>query len=161
MSLLWPSLAALLWAVLVAGIGGALTDLGPWYRSLKRPALQPPDWLFGPAWTLIFALAAAAAVLAWSEAEDNGDRTVIIGVYIVNGVLNVLWNLLYFTLRRPDWALAEVAVLWLSILAMIVLLGPISGLAGLLLVPYLLWVGFASYLNYDVVRLNGPFGRAA
>lgn len=157
MSGLWPVLPALLWGVSVAGIGGALTDLGPWYRSLKRPALQPPDWLFGPAWTLIFLLAAIAAVLGWNAAPSDGTRTAIVVAYIVNGCLNVGWNICYFKMRRPDWALVEVAFLWVSIAAMIVVLAQASLAAALLVVPYLLWVSFASFLNYDIVRLNGPF----
>jgi tryptophan-rich sensory protein len=154
---LWPVLPALLWGVSVAGIGGALTDLGPWYRSLKRPALQPPDWLFGPAWTLIFLLAAIAAVLGWNAAPSDGTRTAIVVAYIVNGCLNVGWNICYFKMRRPDWALVEVTFLWVSIAAMIVVLAQASLAAALLVVPYLLWVSFASFLNYDIVRLNGPF----
>jgi tryptophan-rich sensory protein len=70
----------------------------------------------------------------------------------------MLWSALYFTLQRPDWALIEVAVLWLSIVALIIVCGRVSRLAGWLLVPYLLWVSFASVLNLAVVRLNGPFG---
>ena len=126
MSGLWPVLPALLWGVSVAGIGGALTDLGPWYRSLKRPALQPPDWLFGPAWTLIFLLAAIAAVLGWNAAPSDGTRTAIVVAYIVNGCLNVGWNICYFKMRRPDWALVEVTFLWVSIAAMIVVLAQAS-----------------------------------
>jgi translocator protein len=155
----WPIIWAALWGVAVAGIGGALTDLGPWYRSLKRPTLQPPDWAFGPAWTLIFLLAASAAVIGWDAAGTDSARSAIVGAYIVNGCLNVGWNLCYFVKKRPDWALVEVVFLWLSILAMIVVLWQFSTTAAWLVLPYLLWVSFASYLNYDIVRLNGPFNR--
>ena len=82
----------------------------------------------------------------------------MIGLFCANGVLNVVWSPLFFRLRRPDWALMEVPLLWLSILALMFLLAPISRTASLLLVPYLLWVSFAAVLNLTIVRLNGPFG---
>ncbi len=144
-------------ALAVAFTGGLLTKIGPWYRGLRKPSWQPPDWLFGPAWTLIFALTAWAGVLAWQNAASRATRTEIIALFAVNGVLNVAWSWLFFTLRRPDWALAEVALLWLSILALIVGLAPISPGAAWFLAPYLLWVSFASYLNLTIVRLNRPF----
>jgi translocator protein len=154
-----PVLVAAAAAAGVAILGALNTDLGGWYYNLHKPAWEPPDWLFGPAWTVIFALAAAAGVTAWRAAPDRRSRTLIVGLFALNGFLNLLWSLLFFRLRRPDWALAEVGFLWLSILVLIVALYPRSKTAGLLLVPYLLWVGFASILNWEVVRLNAPFGQ--
>lgn len=154
----WDVGAGVLWAVAVAGLGATLTVIGPWYRALKKPKLQPPDWLFGPAWTLILAMAAGAAVIAWRGAPDGFSRGLVVGLIALNGALNVLWNVLFFTRRRPDRALAEVAFLWLSILAPIVAFWRFAPNASLLLLPYLVWVGFASYLNYAIVQLNGPFG---
>ena len=149
---------AVLWGVLVAGLGAWLTELSPWYYALKKPSWQPPDWLFGPAWTVILALASLAAFLAWRHAQDCAGRLLVAGLFGANGVLNILWSPLFFTLRRPDWALVEVPFLWLSILAPIVLLAPVSGTASLLMTPYLLWVSFAAVLNLTIVRLNRPFG---
>lgn len=146
------------WGILVAGTGAWLTELSPWYNELKKPAWQPPDWLFGPAWTVILAMASLAAWFAWRNAQDQRSKTLVIGLFCANGVLNVLWSPLFFKLRRPDWALLEVPLLWLSILAPILLLAPISGIASLLLLPYLLWVSFAAVLNLTIVRLNRPFG---
>ncbi len=147
-----------LWGILVAGLGAWLTDISPWYQGLKRPWFQPPDWLFGPAWTLILALASLAAYFAWQNARDNWDGALIVILFCLNGALNVLWSPLFFKLRRPDWALMEVPFLWLSILALVVVLAPISGRASLLMTPYLAWVSFATVLNLNVVRLNQPFG---
>ncbi len=141
----------------VALAGGLLTKIGPWYRGLRKPSWQPPDWAFGPAWTLIFGLTAWAGVLAWLRAPDDGSRLLIVVLFAINGGLNVLWSYLFFTRQRPDWAMGEVALLWLSIVALIVALAPISTLSALLLAPYLLWVSFASYLNWTVVQLNRPF----
>ncbi len=138
-----------------------MTDVGPWYRGLEKSALTPPDWAFGPAWTIIYALAAIAAVLGWRAAKTAKARAFIVSLFFINAVLNIAWSFFFFTLRRPDWALAEVATLWLSVLALIVLLWPLRRLAALCLLPYLLWVSFAAYLNYRVVVLNPPFGASS
>jgi tryptophan-rich sensory protein len=150
---------AVAWGVVVAGGGAFLTDLTPWYRALRKPSWQPPDWLFGPAWTVILGLASWSAYLAWQAAPDWQSRLMVAALFIVNGLANLVWSPLFFRLRRPDWALKEVPILWLSILAPIVLLAPLSLKASLLLVPYLAWVSFAAFLNLTVVRLNAPFGR--
>ena len=152
-----PAICAGGWALLVAGLGAILTDLSPWYYGLNKPRWQPPDWAFGPAWSVILALAAASAYLAWRDAPDAAARMLVVLLFAVNGILNILWSPLFFALRRPDWALIEVPFLWLSVLAPIFLLLPISLTASLLLVPYLLWVSFASALNVAIVRLNRPF----
>ena len=158
MSSVKPIWIAALAACAVAGLGALTTDLGPWYRSLVQPSWQPPDWAFGPAWTTIFALAAIAGVLGWQRAPDQAGREWMLGLFALNGVLNLLWSLLYFRLRRPDWALYEVGFLWLSVLLLIVVLRPYARTAAWLLVPYLLWVAFAGALNYASVQLNRPFG---
>jgi benzodiazapine receptor len=151
-------IGAAAWGIIVAASGAFLTDISPWYRSLHKPSWQPPDWLFGPAWTLILGLASLSAYFAWRSATDSGSRMLIAVLFLLNGIANILWSPLFFKLRRPDWALWEVPFLWLSILAPIVLLLPISRVASLLLVPYLAWVSFAAFLNLTIVRLNQPFG---
>lgn len=142
----------------VALLGSTITDLGPWYQELRKPEWQPADPVFAIAWTTIFALAAASAAIAWRAAPRGPAREWLVGVYALNGFLNLLWSLLFFRLQRPDWALAEVGALWLSIVAMIIFSARHSTLASVLLVPYLVWVSLASALNFDVVRLNAPFG---
>lgn len=146
---------------LFLGIGGGLmTPIGPWYRGLKKPAFQPPDWLFGPAWTVILALAAWAAVIAWNAAASDAERRDVIILFAVNAVCHFLWSPLFFRLRRPDWALIEVVFLWASLVALVIGLMPISPRASLLILPYLLWVSFAAVLNLAIVRLNAPFAKA-
>lgn len=158
-SSLWlPVLAAGSAALVIAFLGGSMTDTGPWYQGLTKPAWQPPGWAFAPAWTIIFALAALSAAIAWRDAPTDADREWVIAMFAANGVLNVLWSGLFFTAQRPDWALFEVAILWISILVPIVVIGRYSRLASLLLLPYLAWVAFAAFLNYRVVQLTGPFG---
>jgi tryptophan-rich sensory protein len=141
-------------AFLALGAGGVLTEIGPWYRGLRKPSWQPPDWLFGPAWTLIFIGVGWSAGLSWKVAPNDGWRWAIGAAFGVNLVLNIIWSLLFFKLRRPDWALVEVVPLWLSILLLMVLIGCISGFGAALLAPYLAWVAFAAYLNRTIVRLN-------
>lgn len=148
-------------ALAVAMLGGLMTDIGPWYLNLAKPSWQPPDIAFGPAWTLIFACTAVAAVKAWHAIAAPKQRDTLLVLLSLNGFLNVLWSLLFFRLRRPDWALIEVALLWLSILALIVFVWRYSRPAAYLLMPYLAWVTFAAALNAEVVRLNAPFGAAA
>lgn len=145
-------------AVAVAMLGALMTDLGPWYAALRQPAWKPPDWVFGPVWTTIFSLAAIAGVNGWRRAPDRESRERMLLLFAANAFLNVLWSLLFFRLHRPDWALAEVPLLWLSVLALIVVLARFARPAAWLLVPYLVWVAIAALLNWQTVRLNGPFG---
>lgn len=145
-------------SVVVAIAGAVLTETGSWYEGLKKPAWKPPDWAFGPVWTTIFVLATIAAALAWDAAGTPSARRAILVVLVVNAILNIAWSGIFFKLRRPDWALAEVLLLWLSIVSLIIVLGAASGLAGLLLLPYLLWVSIAAFLNARIVQMNRPFG---
>jgi translocator protein len=147
-------------AIVVAALGMLSTDLGPWFFRLVQPSWKPPDLWFGPAWTTIFTLAALAGIKGWHAARNHIDRHRMLALFAVNGLLNAGWSLLFFRLRRPDWALWEVALLWLSIAALIGLLWHWSRPAAALLAPYLCWVTFAAVLNLSVVRLNGPFGPA-
>ncbi len=151
---------AALAALCVAALGGLATEIGPWYRGLEKPPWNPPDWLFGPAWTLIYALTALAGVEAWQAARDSSQRRVLAVLFITNGALNILWSLLFFRLRRPDWALVEVGALWLSILLLVIYCGRLRRRTIAMLLPYLAWVSFAALLNASVVSRNAPFGVA-
>jgi tryptophan-rich sensory protein len=145
-------------ALFLGVLGGLMTPIGTWYRNLAKPTLQPPDWLFGPAWTIILGLAAWSAVTAWNAAPDAAARTNVIILFATNALFHALWSPLFFRARRPDWALIEVIFLWSSLVALVIGLWPISHFASLLILPYLLWVSFAAWLNYAIVRLNSPFG---
>lgn len=152
-----PVIIAVAVAIFLGGFGGLMTPIGSWYRNLRKPSLQPPDWLFGPAWTIILGLAAWSAVIAWNAADGPAERTIVVTLFVINAVGHLLWSPIFFRLRRPDWALIEVVFLWGSLVALIVGLWPISQKASLLIVPYLLWVSFAAWLNWAIVRLNRPF----
>lgn len=154
---LLPMLIAALLAMLVAVVGMTMTEIGPWYHALVQPRWAPPDVAYGAAWTVIYATAAVAGVNAWMAMPRGRDREWLIGLFALNGFLNVLWSLLFFRLQRPDWAEIEVIALWLSVLALIVHVWPRTMRGAVLLLPYLGWVTFAGYLNLVIVRLNGPF----
>jgi tryptophan-rich sensory protein len=148
---------ALVWIAIVAVGGGVLTEVGPWYENLNFPPWRPPNWLFAPAWTIIYLFVGASGVIAWYGAPDPSTRGWLVGLFLINGVLNILWSGLFFKLRRPDWALIEVAALWLSILILLVFIGSFSRPAAALMIPYLAWVSFAALLNLRMVQLNAPF----
>ena len=141
----------------IAFLGETITDLGPWYQALDKPGWTPPDWAFGLAWTIIFAATAVAAVTAWRATPNSRAADLVIGLFSLNGFLNLLWSLVFFRMQRPDWAFAELGLLWLSIVALIVVCRRHSRLAAWLLVPYLAWVTVAGALNWQIVELNGPF----
>jgi len=151
-----PIVIAILLSLIVGGLGGAATEIGPWYFQLQKPSWQPPDWLFGPAWTTIYVLTSIAGVKAWRRA-DQVQRRYFMGALLLNLVLNLLWSLIFFTSQRPDIALIEVVPLWLSILLMVLLVRSYSPVSALLVLPYLGWVAFAAYLNWTIVTLNAPF----
>ena len=157
-----PEISVAVVAAIVLGtIGGLTTEVGAWYETLRFPALRPPDWLFAPAWAVIFALAATSGVLAWDDAPDEQAQEGLLALFAVNASLSAAWSSLFFKLRRPDWALIEVLAFWLSIVALIVYIAPFSPRDAALLAPYLCWVSFATWLNWRIVRLNRPFGRTS
>jgi translocator protein len=146
------------WAIILGGAGGFLTEIGEWYRNLEKPSWQPPDWLFGPAWTVILGLSGWSFYLASREATTTNDALIIGGLFAVNFILHFAWSPLFFKAKRPDWALLENVFLWLSVLSLVVVLPRYSQLAGQLNWAYLAWVSFAFFLNWKIVQLNRPFG---
>lgn len=154
-----PAVAGLV-ALAVAAAGGIATRTDAWYRRLRVPGWKPPDWAFGPIWTVIFALTTASAVIAWNADPDPAMRTRLVAVFAANGALNIAWSVIFFRLRRPDWAFAELLLLWLSILAVVLTVGQVSTLSALLNLPYLAWVSVAGCLNLTILRLNPRFGSA-
>lgn len=151
------TLVAAFGLTVLAGAGMKLTVLDSWYYNLRKPSWQPPDWLFGPAWTLIFICEATAAVIGWHAITSHVLLALFVFLLIANGMLNILWSYFFFKIRRPDYAQTEVPFLWLSILLPMILLFIYVGNAWVFLLPYLLWVSFAAYLNRTIVRLNAPF----
>lgn len=147
----------LVWGLTVAILGGLSTDLGPWYQALKEPFWKPPDIAFGPIWSTIFVLSGVAWVGAKYLTSDPQILSRLNILFWLNGFLNILWSVLYFRLQRPDWSLYEAVFLWLSVLAILLTIRKISIKYSLYMLPYLIWVSIAIVLNWDTVRLNGPF----
>lgn len=148
----------LIWGLSVAIIGGLATDLDAWYHALKEPFWKPPDWAFGPIWSTIFICSGVAWVGAKYHISDPLDLRRLSILFWLNGFFNILWSVLYFRFQRPDWSLYESVFLWLSVVAIWYAIRKVSPKTSLLIWPYIIWVSIAIALNYDTVRLNGPFG---
>lgn len=139
-----------------AAIGAFFTTpaIPTWYASLQKPALTPPDWLFAPVWTALYLMMAVSLFLVWNTAPRRREVRESIAIFCVQLALNVLWSYSFFGLRSAMLGLAVILALWLSILVSTVSFFRVSRTAGALLVPYLVWVSFATYLNYSVAILN-------
>jgi tryptophan-rich sensory protein len=145
---LLPFLAAV---TVVAVVGGlAAGSAASTYRALDLPSFAPPSWLFGPVWTVLYVLIAVAGWLAWRA----GAGSAAMGTWIGQLLLNLAWTPLFFAAGRYGWALVDIVVLAVAIVATMVLLGRTSRTAGWLLAPYLLWVGYATALNAAIVVLD-------
>ncbi|MFM7049386.1 MAG: TspO/MBR family protein, partial [Polynucleobacter sp.] len=112
-----------------------------------------------PMWTAIFILAGAAFVMGYHRAPNQETIRMLVILFIVNGLFNFIWSVLYFRMQRPDWALIEAVGLWLSVLAIVLATRSYSPISSLLMLPYLAWVSVAMLLNWTTIQLNGPFGR--
>ncbi|MEC4719927.1 TspO/MBR family protein [Noviherbaspirillum sp. CPCC 100848] len=147
-------LAWLIVSFVAAAIGAAASvQAGPFYTRLVRPDWSPPAYVFGPVWTFLYALMGIAAWLVWREHGFRAARYAL-ALFLLQLALNALWSWLFFGWHLGALAFADIVLLWLLIVATLVSFWRIKPLAGLLLVPYLLWVSFASALNYSVWQLN-------
>ncbi len=141
----------------LAGIIGSVfttPSITGWYQTLNKPEIAPPNWVFGPVWTTLFALMGIAAFLVWKRGWDRREVKIALSIFIGQLVLNTLWSIIFFALRSPGAALVELIFLWLAILATMIAFGKISRAAAWLLLPYIMWVSFAGYLNYLIWSLN-------
>lgn len=138
-----------------AAIGGIVTGpaIDGWYETLEKPSWQPPAWLFGPVWTVLYMLMAIAAWLVWRQAGAR-SASVPLSLFAIQLVLNVAWSWIFFGLQRPGWAALELIVLWLAIAVTTLAFYRRSKLAAVLMLPYISWVTFAGVLNFTIWRLN-------
>ncbi|MGW8369478.1 MAG: TspO/MBR family protein [Gammaproteobacteria bacterium] len=144
--------AITIFALTFAAAGfGSLFLPGAWYETIAKPAWTPPNWLFGPVWTLLYIMMAVAAWLVYRKTQSIG---LPLTLWFVQLVLNALWSWFFFGLERPGAAFAEITILLLAIVATVVVFLRVDTVAGLLLVPYLAWVSFASALNFAIWQLN-------
>ena len=136
----------------VAAIG-AFFPPGEWYAALKKPSWNPPNWIFGPAWTALYTIMAIAAWLVWRRGGFAGQRAALT-LYLAQLLFNALWSPLFFGLHNPALAFADIVLLWSALLATLIAFWKARPVAGALLVPYLAWVTFAATLNWALSRLN-------
>lgn len=140
-----------------AGIIGSIFTspaIPTWYAALEKPFFNPPNWLFAPAWVTLYLLMGIAAFLIWRQGlEQKGVRAALL-VFLVQLVLNALWSVVFFGLQSPLWGVVVIIALWVAILLTILRFFKLSAAAGALLLPYILWVSFASVLNIAIWVLN-------
>jgi len=146
-------LAGWLAVVFIAAWIGSRYMPGAWYASLAKPSWNPPNYLFGPVWTVLYVLMAVAAWLVWRKAGFSGAGAALT-LFVVQLALNALWSYLFFGMHRPDLAFYDIIALWAAVLGVAVLFWRVDHVAAGLMVPYLAWVGFASYLNFTLWQLN-------
>jgi tryptophan-rich sensory protein len=152
----WLTLTLFLFLCLGAGsVASFLTARGvrEWYPTLRKPRGTPPSWVFAPVWTTLYIVMAVAAWLVWRDYGWMGGRPALLLFFAQLG-LNVAWSGIFFGARMPGVALAEIVILWFAIVFNILIFHWLTPFAALLLVPYLLWVTYASYLNFGIWRLN-------
>lgn len=139
----------------VAGLGGVFTSssVRDWYPVLQKPSWNPPSWLFGPVWTTLYIMMAVAAWLVWRRRGSVHVKSAL-RLFVFQLILNALWSPLFFGLRSPLAGLLDIVPLWVAILATLLSFWKISPVAGVLLVPYWLWVSFATALNFAIWKLN-------
>lgn len=152
-----PKLIITLGLTLITGFVGSIAtfdSLTTWYVALNKPSWTPPNWAFGPIWTTLYILIGIAAYLVWREGLHRKDVKIALSVFALQLILNLLWSLIFFGLQSIYGGLIEIIILWIAILINLILFYRISKVAGLLLVPYIVWVTIAAYLNYSIYLLN-------
>lgn len=155
--------------VAVAVLGSSVTVTGDasWYQTIVKPSINPPNWIFPIAWNIIFILTTISALIVWNKGpekkkflwffdahKEDKAFTAIIALFLINAVLNVLWSYLFFGTQNILGAFIEIFFIEATLIALIILIYKRSKTASLLLLPYTLWVGFATYLNYLILSLN-------
>lgn len=141
----------------MGGIIGSIftaSTIQTWYVNLVKPSISPPNWVFGPIWTILYAFMGIAAFIVWKKGLHRNDVRIALCIFIVQLVLNVLWSVIFFGYQNPGGAFIEIIFLWLAVLVTTILFFNISKLSAWFLIPYIAWVSFAVYLNYLIWMLN-------
>ncbi len=141
---------------LAGGIGSVFTasSIPTWYAALNKPFFNPPNWIFGPVWTTLYFLMAISFYSIWISKGEKKKKKNAVLLFIVQLLLNTVWSIVFFGFKYPLLALVIILLLWASILSMIIKFYSIRKFSGLLQIPYLLWVSFATVLNISIVLLN-------
>lgn len=161
----WNSVIKLVVSILAsfaaAGIGSLFTfkAIPNWYAALKKPPYTPPNWAFGPIWTTLYILMAISVFLVWQKGLAIHGALLAFILFWIQLVFNALWSIIFFGMKSKGGGVITIVVLWLLILATVITSFRVSGWAGALLIPYILWVSIALYLNIGVWVLNKPTQR--
>ncbi len=144
--------------LVVGGLSGFATSRGvaEWYPTLVKPSFNPPAWVFGPVWTVLYIMMGVAAFLVWRNGLDAPGVRIALTVFAIQLALNGLWSILFFGMQAPGWALVEIVLLWIAIGATVALFRRVGAPAAALLLPYWGWVSFAVVLNASLWWLNRP-----
>ena len=141
----------------LAGLIGTIFTIGAistWYTTLNKPPFNPPNWLFGPVWTILYTLMGISAYIVYRKGLNSNNVKEALNIFWLQLFLNSLWSIIFFGMKNPPLALIEIIFMWIAILVTIIKFYKISKTASYLLIPYLLWVSFASILNLFIVLLN-------
>src|SRR5215203_4885092 len=147
---------AIIIPLLIGFTSGFFTTTGPgsWYQTLEKPTWNPPGWVFAPVWTTLYIVMGVAFFFVWKTSTNIRIKNIALFLFALQLVLNFFWSFIFFKLEEPGWAVVEIIVLWVAILATIFSFASISKLSAWLLVPYISWVSFAAILNYTIWNLN-------
>lgn len=139
----------------LGSLGGVftITEIQGWYAGLNKPSFNPPNWIFGPMWTFLYILMGISFYLIW-KLPVSIDRSKAIRLFVIQFAFNFCWSILFFSLHQTGWAFIEIILMWIFILLTILQFRKLSMVAAILLIPYLLWVSFASILNASIWVLN-------
>ncbi|HMS33312.1 MAG TPA: tryptophan-rich sensory protein [Ignavibacteria bacterium] len=131
-----------------------MDSIPTWYAALNKPAFNPPNWLFGPVWTLLYLMMGISLFIVWKEDLKNKVVKSAFTVFMIQLFLNTIWSIVFFGMQSLSGGLIIIILLWIMILITILKFMKISRVAGILLIPYLLWVSFATFLNFSIFKLN-------
>ena len=140
-----------------AGLIGTIftmDSIPTWYAALNKPSFNPPNWLFGPVWTVLYLMMGISLFIVWKEDLKNKIVKSAFIIFMIQLFLNTIWSVVFFGMQSISGGLIIIVLLWLMILFTIIKFMKISRVAGILLIPYLLWVSFATFLNYSIFQLN-------
>lgn len=153
MKKIWKLIISILLSFLASAVGSLFTagSVSTWYTTLVKPGFNPPNWVFGPVWTILYLMIGISLYLVWIK---KLNKTAFI-IFIIQLFLNALWSILFFGIRSPLYAFIEIILLWIAILITIIYFYRINKISAYLLIPYILWVSFAAVLNFAVFMLNG------
>ena len=150
----WVKLIASILICQIAGIIGSIftaPSITTWYANLQKPGFSPPNWVFGPVWITLYTLIGISLYLVWNKKKNI---KIPLTLFFIQLILNSIWSIIFFGLQNPFYALIEIIILWITILLTIINFYKVSKKAGLLLLPYIIWVSVATILNYYIWILN-------